>query len=181
MRDASRSSKTPEQQNIQTIIGLERENRGSRSPLERVADAITAVASSPAFLFGHLVWFGLWIGLNSTVSSPIDPYPFRLLTLVVSLEAIVLTGFVLMAQSRMTQLADRRAHLDLQINVLAEQELTAILKVVCLVGEKLGLDVAGADPRVSQLLTQTDVRTLAATLNDELQSMDSASAAKRTT
>src|SRR5690349_1612705 len=127
MRDPTGSSDTPEQQNIQTIIGLERESRGSRSRLERVADFITSIASSPAFLVGHLIWFGLWIGANSTRNAPFDPYPFRLLTLAVSLEAIVLTAFVLMAQSRMTQLADRRAHLDLQINVLAEQELTAIL------------------------------------------------------
>jgi uncharacterized membrane protein len=76
-----------------------------------------------------------------------DPFPFNLLTLVVSLEAIVLTGFVLMSQNRMTQLADLRTHLDLQVNLLAEQELTAILKVVCLVAEKNGIAVDG-DPEL---------------------------------
>ena len=72
-----------------------------------------------------------------------DPYPFSLLTLVVSLEAILLTGFVLISQDRMTKLADRRAHLDLQVNLLAEQELTAILKVVCLIADQTGVELAG--------------------------------------
>jgi uncharacterized membrane protein len=102
-----------------------------------------------------------------------DPFPFNLLTLVVSLEAIVLTGFVLMSQNRMTQLADRRTHLDLQVNLLAEQELTAILRVVCLVAEKHGIAVNG-DPALAKLLARTDVRLLADELTREMATMDTA-------
>ena len=77
----------------------------------------------------------------------------------------MLTGFVLRAQSRMNDQAHRRAELDLQINLLAEQELTAILRVLCAVGDKAGIDVARCDPRVEQFRSQTDVRAIAAVLD----------------
>ena len=63
--------------------------------------------------------------------------------------------------------AEKRAHLDLQINMLAEQELTAILRVLCGLGERLGIDVATCDPSVEQFRSQTDVRTIAAALASE--------------
>src|SRR4051812_1285069 len=100
---------SPELTNIQAIMGLERETRNKRSLLDRVTDAVSDLAGSPAFLVVHVVWFATWIGVNSLGRATFDRYPFNLLTMVVSLEAIVLTGFVLMAQSRMTQQADRRA------------------------------------------------------------------------
>jgi uncharacterized membrane protein len=135
-----------------------------------LTDAVSTAASSPPFIVAHVAWFATWIGLNLHRSA-FDPFPFNLLTLVVSLEAIVLTGFVLMAQSRMTQQADKRAHLDLQINLLAEQELTAILKVLCLVAAKNGIDVAAADPRLQQLLAHTDVQRLSAALDQGLATL----------
>ena len=154
---------------------MERGTRDSRSAVERLTDAVSNHASSASFVVAHLVWFTTWIGLNLHRPA-FDPFPFSLLTLAVSLEAIVLTGFVLMAQSRMTQQADKRAHLDLQINLLAEQELTAILKVLCLVAERNGIDVAGCDPRLQQLLAHTDVRTLSAALDQELATLGAAAA-----
>jgi uncharacterized membrane protein len=158
--------------NIQAIMRLERETREKRSLLDRFTDMVTSLASSPAFIFAHLLWFALWLGFNSAGRATFDRYPFNLLTLVVSLEAIVLTGFVLMAQARMTQQADKRAHLDLQINLLAEQELTAILKLQCLLAERAGIDVTSVEPRLDQLRTRTDVQRLAATLEDEMASVD---------
>ena len=74
-----------------------------------------------------------------------------------------------MAQSRMTQQADKRAHLDLQINLLAEQELTAILRLQCVIAERAGIDLASIDPRLDQL--RTDVQRLAAELDTELASV----------
>lgn len=149
-------------------MDLERETRERRSLLERVTDGVSGLAGSPAFIVGHVLWFAVWIGVNSLGFATFDRYPFSLLTLAVSLEAIVLTGFVLMAQSRMTQQADNRAHLDLQINLLAEQELTAILKVQCLLAEQAGIDVAGIDPRLDQMRSHTDVQQLAATIANEM-------------
>jgi uncharacterized membrane protein len=77
-----------------------------------------------------LGWFTGWLVINTGHLfrfKPFDPYPFSFLTLVVSLEAIFLTVFVLMSQNRMARQADKRAHLDLQVDLLAEQELTVIL------------------------------------------------------
>jgi uncharacterized membrane protein len=168
----SATPSTPQLTNIQAIMGLERETRERRSLLERVTDVVSHLASGPAFVAAHVLWFGMWIGVNTLGYATFDRYPFNLLTLAVSLEAIVLTGFVLMAQSRMTQQADKRAHLDLQINLLAEQELTAILKMQCLLAEQVGIDVTGVDPRLDELRTHTDVQQLAATIDTEMASTD---------
>jgi uncharacterized membrane protein len=163
---------SPEAKNIHAIISLEQETRDKRSLLERTTDGVSSLASSPAFIVLHLLWFGLWLGFNSFGRATFDRYPFNLLTLAVSLEAIVLTGFVLMAQSRMTQQADRRAHLDLQINLLAEQELTAILRMQCALAERAGIDLKAIDPRLDQLRQQTDPKRLAGELDMELASVE---------
>lgn len=166
------TSSTPHLTNIQAIMDLERERRDRRSVLERVTDGVSHLASSAAFIAAHVLWFSVWIGANSLGHATFDRYPFSLLTLVVSLEAIVLTGFVLMAQSHLTRQADKRAHLDLQINLLAEQELTAILKLQCLLAERAGIDVTGVDPRLDELRTHTDVQQLAATIATEMASTE---------
>jgi uncharacterized membrane protein len=165
---------SPEIKNIQAIIDLERKTRRERSLLERITDRVTGLASSPTFIFLHLLWFTLWLGFNTAGRAAFDRYPFSLLTLVVSLEAIVLTGFVLMTQNRMTQQADKRAHLDLQINLLAEQELTAILRLQCVLAERAGIDLATIDPRLDQFRHRTDVLRLAAELDTELASVEAA-------
>ena len=140
--------------------------------MERVTDGVSGLAASPAFIVVHAIWFVAWIGVNSVGRATFDRYPFNLLTLAVSLEAIVLTGLVLMAQNRMTQLADKRAHLDLQINLLAEQELTAILKLQCLLAERAGIDVGRIIPRLEHLRAHTDVEALSAALDTELAAVD---------
>jgi uncharacterized membrane protein len=165
-----------ELKNIQAIMSLERETLDDRSAVNRMTDRVSKLASSTTFVVGHVLWFAVWIGLNLVKPVAFDPFPFNLLTLVVSLEAIVLTGFVLMAQSRMTHQADRRAHLDLQINLLAEQELTAILRMQCRLAERAGIDVAACEPKLEQLLGQTDIRGLAAAVNDELKAVEGSTA-----
>jgi len=162
----------PELKNIEAILALERQTLGNRRGIDRISDAISSVASRPIFILVHLGWFATWIAFNLGVSRPFDPFPFSLLTLIVAMEAIVLTGFVLMAQSRMTQQADRRAHLDLQINLLGEQELTAILRLQCLMAQQLGIDVHEWDPSLGHMLSQTDVRALAGRLDQGLAEME---------
>lgn len=160
--------------NVQAVIALERDSRLERTALERLTDRVSAAASRTGFIVAHLAWFGLWMGLNLRFTDSFDPYPFRLLTLLVSLEAILLTGFVLISQDRMTKLADRRAHLDLQVNLLAEQELTAILRVVHSIAEKSGVELKGFDPNLEQLLRRTDVNTLNEQLTKEMAADDEA-------
>jgi uncharacterized membrane protein len=155
----------PHLKNIREILRLETESN-HWSLFDRVADAVSRVAGGLSFFLVHILWFAVWIAVNRR-SNAFDPPPFNLLMLIVSLEAIVLTGFVLRAQSRAAMLADRRAELDLQVNLLAEEELTAILRVLCAVGDKVGIDVASADARVEQFRSQTNVREIAAELDRE--------------
>lgn len=140
-----------------------------RSPAENVADKITTLAGSTPCLLIHLTWFAVWISLNVGLVpgvEPFDPFPFSFLTLVVSLEAIFLTLLVLMSQNRMTKEADKRAHLDLQVNMLAEQESTLILRMVQRIGEHIGVEPE-EDEELKRLEERTDVQELAATLDEK--------------
>jgi uncharacterized membrane protein len=170
-RAAPRSVSTHMERNVRAIAKLEREAMQQRTPADRVSDSITRVAGSAAFVALHVVLFTVWITINvgEVRSVPVfDPYPFNFLTLVVSLEAIFLSIFVLMSQNRAARLGDRRAHLDLQIDLLAERELTAILhmlRALC-AKQKVVLDEVGTD--VKDLLQETDVSELASDLDKKL-------------
>jgi uncharacterized membrane protein len=158
----------PAARNIEAIAALEREALHHRTAIDRITDAVTAAAGSAAFVLVHAALFGAWIALNATGKLTFDPYPFNLLMLVVSLEAIFLTSMVLMTQNRMTRQADKRAHLDLQVNLLAEQELTAMLQMLSALCQCVGVEVKVRDRRVEQLLKDTDIHQLANALDREL-------------
>ncbi|MEW6613489.1 MAG: DUF1003 domain-containing protein [Pseudomonadota bacterium] len=131
------------QRNIRTIAQLEEKAWQSRSTTDRIADAVTRWTGSMTTVILHVLWFGGWVVVNSGMIPflpPFDPFPFELLTTVVSLEAIFLTIFVLISQNRASRQADRRAHLDLQINLLAEQESTKALQMLEAICEHLGLE-----------------------------------------
>ena len=139
------------QQNIDTIVHLDTAARAQRTRLARVVDVITAFCGSLSFVGVHTVWFGVWIGENLLRGhAGFDPYPFPLLTLLVSLEAIFLSTFVLISQNREAQLSERRNQLDLQINLLSEQENTKILTMLKQIADKLRVDVS-QDPTVQVL------------------------------
>jgi len=130
------------EQNIQTIVNLRLTAEHHRTREERLADAITDFSGRMYFAYFHLVWFGVWIVINLGLFGiqPFDPFPFGLLTMIVSLEAIFLATFVLISQNRISAEADRRADLDLQIGLLAEHELTRALKMLDAIQDKLGID-----------------------------------------
>ena len=86
----------------------------------------------------------------------------------VSLEAIFLALFVLSSQNRLATQADKRAHLDLQIDLLAEREMTAVLQIVQDIATQLGVKYAAGSPRIEELSQETDVHELASKLDDEL-------------
>ena len=154
-------------QNIRAIADLERQAVDQRSHMQRLTEAITDAAGSAPFIAVHAVWFAVWI-VGNRGSSGFDVYPFSLLNLLVSLEVIFLTSAVLMTQNRMTKQADRRAHLDLQVNLLAEQELTAILQMLHALCQKAGTSEKDSEAHVEQLSKETDVVQLAITLEKEL-------------
>lgn len=152
--------------NVQAIASLEREAFDQQTPVDRVSAAITRVAGSATFIAVHACWFAAWIVMNTTRYT-FDVYPFSLLNLVVALEAVFLTSVVLMTQNRMAKLADRRAHLDLQLNMLAEQELTATLHMLHGLCTHAGVTVSIRDERVQQLLKETDIHKIAVALDRE--------------
>jgi uncharacterized membrane protein len=130
--------------NIRDILqGRKRiERRQTRS--ERLAGAITGAAGSMWFAYLHVAWFGLWIAYNlSRGDEAFDAFPFVLLTTVVSLEAIFLTLMVLVSQNRESKLEEQRADLDLQIDLLAEYEVTQLLSLMLAVARKVGIPEEG--------------------------------------
>jgi uncharacterized membrane protein len=146
------------------MVELAQQARDDRTSLDRLTDSVARIAGSTAFIAAHAVWFTGWIVLNSTRIA-FDPYPYGLLNVVVALEAVFLTSVVLLTQNNQTKLADRRAGLDLQVNLLAEQELTAMLRMLHKLCVQAGVDVAIRDERVHQLLVETDVRQIAIALD----------------
>jgi uncharacterized membrane protein len=167
MRSTRSEKGHPVARNVQAIAALEREALDDRTPVDRLTHAVTRIAGSQAFILAHLIWFTAWVVVGSTHPS-FDPYPFSLLNLIVALEAVFLTSIVLMTQNHMTRLADRRAHLDLQVNMLAEQELTAMLHMLNGLCTRLGVTVTPHDQHVEQLLTETDVHKIAVALENGL-------------
>jgi uncharacterized membrane protein len=109
------------------------------------------------------------INLGHIRAIPIfDPYPFSLLGFLVSLEAIFLTLFVLASQNRLSQEADRRAHLDLQVNLLSEQEMTMVLRMLREVCDHFNLRATTSTPKFQELARRTDVGELAGQLESHI-------------
>lgn len=129
--------------NIATMIKARRRDEQQRRPTVRIADHATRFIGSVRFLVMQSLATAAWIAWNSGLlgGQPFDPYPFQALTLVLSIEAIVLTALVLISQNRMSDVQDRRAEVDLQINLLDEKETTRILQIVDAIAMKVGAEV----------------------------------------
>jgi uncharacterized membrane protein len=169
MPESRQDSKTPSPvvRNVQTIADMEAAASAERKPLDRLSDRVSDFAGSSWFLVIHVVWFAGWILMNTLAGRPIDPYPFTFLTFLVSLEAIFLTSFVLISQNHLEAQAHRRAALDLQINLLAERELTSVLRVVTGIAGHLGVPVVTDDENLQELIEQTDVAAVAQTVEKQ--------------
>jgi len=129
------------EKNIRTIIHLRAKAAHERNLQSRIADAITAFSGRMIFAYVHIVWFVVWILLNTgRFGLPaFDPFPYGLLTMIVSLEAIFLSTFVLISQNRMGEETERRADLDLHIGLLTEHELTRVLQMLDAIQDKIGV------------------------------------------
>jgi len=129
------------ERNIRTIIHLRTKAARERSLQSRIAEAITSFSGRMIFAYVHIIWFGIWILLNTGAFGvhAFDPFPYGLLTMVVSLEAIFLSTFVLISQNRLGEETERRADLDLHIGLLTEHELTRVLQMLDVIQEKLGI------------------------------------------
>lgn len=150
-REKPKSEETPPEnsrgndsieRNLAVVADIEARALAERSLGEKVGDKVSGVIGSMPFVLFHFVWFSTWLALNLGAIpgwKPFDPYPFGLLTLVVSLEAIFLSLFLLISQNRMTRQADNRSHLDLQINLLAEEEATRSLRLLERIAAQVGV------------------------------------------
>jgi uncharacterized membrane protein len=159
------------EENIRTVARLQEQAARRRSVAERFGDAVSALAARESAVLVHVVWFAVWILINTGRLLPIkpfDPFPFTLLTTIVSLEAIFLTLFVLASQNRLTQEGDRRAHLDLQVNLLSEQEMTLVLRMLGELCEHFDLRTTVTSPKYKELASRTDVGQLADQLDQRL-------------
>ncbi len=127
-------------ENVRTIGQLERAAQKDESFGDRIATLINRVCGSMTFLLINAIGFTVWMTVNTVIlEKPWDPFPFAFLTLVVSLEAIFLSIFLLIAENRQARVAERRSQLDLQINLLAEQENTKTMKLLHLIASKVGV------------------------------------------
>ena len=151
------------EENVRTVARIHRRSAQRRTVAQRLSDRVAAVAAHETTIVLHLIWFTGWILANTGVlpTRPFDPFPFGLLTMIVSLEAIFLSLFLLASQNRLTQEADRRAHLDLQVDLLAEQEMTLVLRMLQEVCEHLGLEKTIRSQKFVELVQRTDIGQLA--------------------
>ena len=168
--------------NTVAIAEMQRKVTEARSLGGRIADAITDFTGSMAFVYVHVVWFAAWILLNVGLIhiphiSEFDHFPFSLLTMIVSLEAIFLSTFVLISQNRLACASEKRAELDLQVNLLAEQKATKVLEMLDQITQQL--DQVGSrfnfkpDPEVKALKVSPEpqevLRVIEDTAKDEAE------------
>ena len=180
MKSQSKSVDAQSKQSIKAVSDLEHRALARRTIAEIFSDSVVSQGGRPWVIALHALWFGSWMLWNSGRVPGVrgfDPFPFMGLTTIVSLEAIFLSLFILMSQNRATRRADERAHLDLQINLMAEREATKMLHLLKALCAYHGLPEA-ADSEVAEMLRKTEPASIARELEKHLPS-DSPSHSKQ--
>ena len=161
------------EEHINLIAKHEQDFLIRRTPSERLGDTIAGFAGSLLFVCIHLAVFGGWMIFNAvsfTRPHHFDPSPFPLLGTLVALEAILLASIILMRQSRMSRRAEERDHLMLQILLLTEKEITAVLGMDRKIAGQVGLQRVANDKELEQLSQHTSIDDVAQTLKNKLPS-----------
>ena len=152
--------------NVRTVRELEALAVADPSFADRTASFVARFAGSIYFVLAHAILFGAWIVFNSLPGLPhFDPFPYTLLTMFGSLESIFIASFILIAQNYSMRLSERRAQLDLQVNLLAEQENTKTLQMLDAIARKVGAQ-CGSDPEVAALAEATRIDSLARQIDE---------------
>lgn len=152
------------------IKSFEAKAKSNRKLVERIADYMTARFGSMTFLAINAAWFLIWIILNVGLIpgiNPFDSFPFGLLTMVVSLEAICLAIVVLLSQNRAARIDDLRAEMELQISTIAEEEITKMMELQVMLLKKHGIDMSN-DQELQQMLEPTDTATIEKALEKQV-------------
>ena len=180
--DRSNTSATALDENVREIKRWEEATRHARAKTEQLSDWIASTAASGPVMVAHVIWFAAWILMNVgfiPAVKPFDPFPFPFLTMTVSLEAIFLALFVLASQNRLARQADRRSHLDLQIDLLAEREMTAVLRLLRDIASHLKVETSVTSEQLRDLSKRTDLHQLTSRM-DEFDEEPSAGERKHT-
>lgn len=133
-----------------------------RTLSEKFADFMTEKFGSMVFLWLNVAFFGCWFAINTGYVPGIavfDPFPFGLLTVIVSLEAILLAITVLISQNRAARLADFREEVAIQIDTVAEEEITKLIELQLMILKNQGLDVSN-DPKIKDMLETDDAKKI---------------------
>jgi uncharacterized membrane protein len=148
---------------------IKAQHSSNRSQMEIIADRMIGFASSTPFLVIHALLFIGWIWWNLPFSGmrKFDPYPYGMLTTIVSLEAIFLSIFVLMTQSRESRIGELREELTLQVNLRMEEEITKTLHLVAGLYSRLGLQLAD-DPELLAMLEPLDPKKMENDLAEQI-------------
>jgi uncharacterized membrane protein len=156
--------------NIETIAQLEAELLRERSRSEILADTIAGFAGKMSFVYLHLAGFASWVLWNmGLLGLPVfDPFPFVLLTLAVSFEAVLLSTFVLIKQNRSARASERRNRLNLQVDILSEQEITKVIQMLQLISDHLGVGEVQADQEAREFSQRTALEQIAKELDHEM-------------
>lgn len=159
------------QEHIELIAKHEQEFLAKRTPTEKLTDSIAGFVGSLPFVVTHLAIFASWMLLNTAAFRgvhPFDPPPFSLLGTTVALEAILVSSLILMRQTRMAKRADERDHLVLQILLLTEKELTAVLSMSREIAGKVGLPKVVNDNDIRKLSENTSIEGVAQAIQENL-------------
>jgi uncharacterized membrane protein len=156
---------------INSIVKQEEQALERRSVSERLVDTVGAFVGSLIFVVLHLALVAVWLLLNTgriPGVRPFDPWPFSLLGVIVAVEAVVLSSFIIMRQNRMMRRGEQRDHLNLQIDLLAEKEITALLQMVRALCGHMGLQGIAADKDIRELSQNTSIESLHQKLEERL-------------
>lgn len=160
------------EENVEAIKAWDRAMLLERSAVERLSDRITLSAAGAHSIIAHLILFVAWIAVNTGIIpgiDPFDPFPFPLLTMAVSLEAIFLALFVLASQNRLAKQADLRANLDLQIDLLVEREMTAVLHLLNDIARHLNVNTEVKADQIADLIKKTDIKRITEEVGNDVQ------------
>lgn len=163
-------TKDPFQSNRELVRSFKARTDAKRTVYEKFADQLTQRSGSMTFFVLNMIWFVSWILINTGMIPGIpvfDPFPFGLLTMIVSLEAIGLAIVVLISQNRAAQIADLREEIDLRMDMIAEEEITKLLSIVVRIAEKHGIDLS-QDHDLHEMLEPTNTEKIEQELEAEI-------------
>ena len=152
------------------IKSFKEKANAKRTTTERVADFMTARFGNMLFLWLNAIFFAAWFAINIgrvPALAVFDPYPFGLLTVIVSLEAIFLAITVLISQNRASKIADFREEVAIQIDTVSEEEITKVIELQIMILKKHGVDVS-KDPEILEMLRTDDTEQIEKALEKQL-------------